>query len=598
MVTYKTPVDDAKFLLKEVIGTNDLTEIPYFSSFSEDLIDAILEEGGKFYENEFLPINQTGDEEGCRYEDQKVYTPKGFKEAYQQCVETGWSAVVGHPDFGGQGLPKTVSYAQQEFACSTNISLGIYFSLNQGGAFLLEKYGSDELKNTYLENMNTGVWGGTMCLTEPQCGTDLGLIKTKAIPQEDGSYKVTGTKIFITGGEHDLTENIVHLVLAKLPDAPSGTKGISVFLIPKFFPKENGEAGERNTVFCGSIEKKMGINGSATCVMNFDDATGYLVGKKHGGMEAMFVMMNSERLLAGIQGLGLSETAYQTALDYAKERLQGRSLSGAKHPDKPADPIIVHPDIRKNLLTMKAYNEGGRALAYLTAKQIDLSEKHEDPATRQNAEDFVALMTPVIKAFYTDMGFDSTNMGIQIMGGYGYIKEYGMEQLSRDARIAQIYEGANGIQALDLVGRKMMQNMGRPLRSFFHPALKFIEDNKDNEDLKPMIEPFEKSVNKLQQITLLIAQRAMKNPDEIGAASYDYLNCLALNAIGLMWLKMAKVSFEALKSGNLISPKSLYTSKIKTARFFISKLLSQTGGMYMNIYTGAEPVMDFDVEEF
>ena len=598
MVTFTAPAEDAKFLLKEVIGTSDLCDIPYFADFSEDLIDAIIEEGGKFYENVFLPINQNGDEEGCRYEDKQVFTPKGFKEAYQQCVDNGWSSVVAHPDYEGQGLPKTVGYAQQEFACSTNIALGIYLSLNQGGAFLIEKYASKALKDAYLSKLNTGVWAGTMCLTEPQCGTDLGMIKTKADPQEDGSYKITGTKIFITGGEHDLTENIVHLVLAKLPDAPEGTKGISVFLVPKFLPDNHGNPGERNNVFCGSIEEKMGIHGSATCVMNFDDATGYLVGEKHSGMEAMFVMMNSERLLAGVQGLGLSEISYQNALTYAKERLQGRSISGVKSPDTVADPIIVHPDIRKNLLTMKAYNEGCRALAYHTAKQIDLSEHHEDPAVRQEADDYVALMTPVIKAFFTDMGFDSTNIGMQIMGGYGYIREYGMEQLSRDARIAQIYEGANGIQALDLVGRKMGQNMGRPLRRFFHPALAFIEENRNHKALQPLLVPFEKTLLKLQKITLMVAQKGMKNPDEAGAASYDYLKALALVAIGFMWLRMAKASFDALESGNLVSSKTFYTSKIKTARYFMSKLLPQTAGLFLNILAGAEPLMDFEVDEF
>lgn len=598
MVYYKAPIEDSKFILNEVIGLNDLREIECFSEISDDIIDAILEEGGKFCENVMLPLNILGDDIGCKFDDGVVTTPEGFKEAYRQFAESGWVAINGDPNYEGQGLPKTLSTAFSEYSSACNISLSIYSALSQGAAFLLDKYGTEELKQTYLTQLNSGNWGGSMCLTEPQCGTDLGMIKTKAIPNGDGTFNLTGTKIFITSGEHDLTDNILHLVLAKLPDAPEGVKGISVFLVPKFLPNNNGEFTERNTVVCGALEKKMGIKASSTCVMNFDEAKGFLVGKPHNGLEAMFVMMNSERLAAGIQGLGLSDISYQTALDYAKERLQGRALTGAKFPDKPADPIIVHPDVRKMLLTMKAYNEGCRALALYTAKKLDIADKHEDPEVKQEADDFVSLMTPIIKAFFTDMGFDCTNIGMQVLGGYGYIKEYGMEQFSRDARIAQIYEGANGIQALDLVGRKLGQGTGRLLRRFFHPVFAFVEENIDDPDMKPLVEAFAKSLTKLQQATMLTAQRGLKNPDEAGAASTDYLRFFALVALGWMWLRMAKVSFEALKSGNLISSKKLYTSKIKTARYFIYKLLPATGGLFLNILSGAEPLMDFEVEEF
>ena len=598
MVAYKAPVEDTKFILNEIVNIQKLTEFENFQEVTPDLVEAIVEEAAKFCENEMLPLNLSGDHEGCTWKDGVVTTPKGFKEAHKLLGENGWVSVAGDPNYSGQGLPKTLSIAFTEFGSSSNISLGIYEALTQGAALLLEKFASDEIKELYLNKLNTGEWTGTMCLTEPQCGTDLGLIKTKAEPQKDGSYKVTGTKIFITGGEHDLADNIIHLVLAKLPDAPPGVKGISLFLIPKFMPKEDGSSGERNGVKCGSIEEKMGIHASPTCVMNFDEATGYLIGEKHSGMSSMFVMMNSERVAAGLQGLALSEISYQVAREYAKERLQGRSISGVKCPDKPADPIIYHPDVRKMLLTMKAFNEGGRALAYFAAQKLDYLDHHKDPSVRQEADDFAALMTPIIKAFFTDLGFECTNLGMQVLGGYGYIKEYGVEQFTRDARIAQIYEGANGIQALDLVGRKLPTGMGRLLRQFFHPVAKFIEENIEHEGIKHLVAPYAKAFTKLQQATTVIAQRGLKNPDEAGAASTDYLRMFGFVALGYMWLLMAKTSYEALKSGNLKSSKTLYTSKLKTARFFIYKMLPQAGSLFISIMAGAEPLMDFELDEF
>ncbi len=589
MPSYKAPLDDFHFILNEVLEVKSLTAL--YPDFDLDVMSAILEEGGKLCEGVLQPLNRSGDEEGCHYADGEVTTPKGFKEAYKAFCDGGWPSLACDEAFGGQGLPQVVNYAIMEMICSANLSFGMYPGLSHGAYEALHKHGTKELQDAYLPKLVSGEWSGTMCLTEPHCGTDLGLIRTKAVPATDGSYKISGTKIFISAGEHDLTSNIIHLVLAKLPDAPAGTRGISLFIVPKFMAD-----GSRNAARCGSIEHKMGIKASSTCVMNFDDATGWLVGEPHKGMKAMFTMMNAARLAVGVQGLGLAEVSYQNAAQYASERLQGRSLTGAKFPDKPADPIIVHPDVRKNLLTMKAYNESARCLALLTGLRIDESLRHKDAKTRQAADDFVALLTPVIKALFTDLGFEGCNMGMQVLGGHGFIREWGMEQFVRDARIAQIYEGANGIQGLDLVGRKLPQDMGRLLRRFFHPLGAELEADASNPALIEFVAPLTKAYAKLQQATATIAQKGLKNPDEAGAAATDYLRLFGLVALGWMWLKMVKAATARLADAAGQAP--FYDGKIKTARFFFTRLLPQTDTLARTIQAGAETLMDLDAAQF
>ncbi|MGH7004572.1 MAG: acyl-CoA dehydrogenase family protein, partial [Alphaproteobacteria bacterium] len=481
MPVYKAPLKEIQFLLHDVLGyEKNVLGLPAYAEATRDVVDAVLLEAAKFCENELQPLNLPGDKEGCTYENGVVRTPKGFKEAYKTFREGGWCGLTADPEFGGQGLPKVVGFAFEEMITSANMSFGMYPGLSHGAYNAIEKHASAALKKEYLPKLVDGTWAGTMCLTEPQCGTDLGLIKTKAMPSDDGSFRITGTKIFISAGEHDLTDNILHLVLAKLPDAPPGIKGISLFLVPKFLPKKgaNGlEAGPANGVRCGSIEHKMGIKASSTCVINFEDSKGWLVGTKHKGMRAMFAMMNAARLGVAMQGLAIAEVSYQNGANYARDRLQGRALTGAKYPDKAADPILVHPDVRRMLLKQRAITEAARALAYWSGMQLDVYSNHPDAAVRAEAEDFVALMTPIMKAFFTDHGFAAANDTVQVHGGHGYIHEYGVEQFARDARIAQIYEGANGIQALDLIGRKLPMGGGRLLRRFFHPMQAFLEEN-------------------------------------------------------------------------------------------------------------------------
>ncbi len=600
MPSYKAPLEDIRFVLHDLLDVGRLAELPGYEDATPDLIDAVLEEGAKVAENELLPLNQSGDEEGCTFENGVVRTPKGFKQAYDTFAAGGWMGLSCDPEYGGQGLPKVVNFVLEELLCSANLSFAMYPGLSNGAYNAIEAYGSDELKRTYLPKLVEGTWSGTMCLTEPHCGTDLGLIRTKAEPVGDGAYRITGTKIFISAGEHDLTQNIVHLVLAKLPDAPPGVRGISLFLVPKFVPKEENGAlvpGMRNGVVCGSIEHKMGIKASSTCVMNFDQATGWLIGERHKGMRAMFVMMNAARLAVAIQGLGLSEVSYQNARDYAKDRLQGRALNGAEFPDKPADPIIVHPDVRKNLLTMKAFNEGARALAYWVGLEIDRLSKHPDAEARQEADDLVALLTPVVKAIFTDLGTESANLGMQVLGGHGYIREWGMEQYVRDARIAQIYEGANGIQALDLVGRKLPQNTGRLLRRFFHPVDRFLKDNAEDEAMLEFVMPLAKAFGKLQQATAVIAQKGMKDPDEAAAASTDYLRLFGLVALGYMWARMVKVARTKAADG-ANGNAAFYDNKVKTARFFFQRLLPESGSRFITIMSGAAVLMDVDADAF
>ena len=605
MPVYAAPLDDMRFVLHEVLQVEDLSRLPGYEDATADLVDAVLEEAAKLCENELFPINQSGDQEGCTFENGVVRTPKGFKQAYEKYCEGGWTAISNTPDYGGQGLPKTLQFVMEEMVSSANMSLGMYPGLSGGAYNAIEAYGSDFQKSRYLPKLTDGTWSGTMCLTEPHCGTDLGLIRTKAVPAEvdrhgQQTYRITGTKIFISAGEHDLTDNILHLVLAKLPDAPEGTRGISLFLVPKFIAKDEGDTivpGPRNGVACGSIEHKMGIKASATCVMNFDAATGYLVGEPHKGMRAMFVMMNAARLAVGMQGLGISEVSYQNALAYAKDRTQGRSLGGVKAPDKAADPIIVHPDVRRNLLTVKAFNEGARALAYWVGTQLDVYTKHPDPDVRQEANDLVSLMTPIVKAYLTDQGFENTVIGQQVLGGHGYIAEWGMEQYVRDARIAQIYEGTNGIQALDLIGRKLPQNMGRLLRRFFHPVDAFLRERMGDADLAEFVLPLAKAFGKLQQATAVIAQKGLQDPEEAGAAATDYLKLFALVALGYMWLRMVIIARAKLAEG-ANGRAGFYEAKIKTARFFTTRILPESSALFITIMAGKDSLMALDTDSF
>ncbi len=597
MAQYHAPVRDMQFVIHELLGADDLAAIPGYEEATRDIVDAILEEGAKFCENELQPLNRVGHEEGCTYENGAVRTPTGFKEAYDKYTEAGWGGLSMDPEYGGQGLPHLVDMAFNEMVCSSNLSFGTYPGLTHGAYNALVLHGTDELKDLYLPKFAEGSWSGTMCLTEPHCGTDLGLIRTKAEPNDDGSYTVNGTKIFITAGEHDLTENIVHLVLARLPDAPEGIKGISLFAVPKFLPRaDNGavHAGERNGVRCGSIEHKMGINGSATAVINFDDAKGWLVGKPHKGMAHMFTMMNAARLGVGLQGLGLAEAAYQGARDYAKERLQGRSVKGAVHPDKPADPIIVHPDVRRMLLRIRTLTEGCRALAYWVAKESDVALKHPDEAVRAEAGDFIALMTPIVKAFMTDHGFEAANLGVQVFGGHGYIREHGMEQFVRDARITQLYEGTNGIQALDLVGRKLPDGMGRLLRRFFHPVQGFVEEHQADKEMAEFVMPLAKAFARLQQSTAWIAQQGMKDPEDGAAAATDYLRLFGLVAIAYLWARMAKVALSHADE----DPTGFYAAKLASARFYMARVLPETSTLAATISTGAAPLMAMDEAAF
>ncbi len=595
MPVYTPPIKDIEFILHDVLDMDELSSLPGNEDFSADLADQILEEGGKICGEVFFPLNHSGDLEGCTLENGVVRTPEGFKEAYQTFAENGWCGLACDPEYGGMGMPMMINTAMKEMICSANMSLGMYPGLSYGAYEALHKFGSDELKNLYLPKLVEGTWSGTMCLTEPHCGTDLGLIKTKADPNDDGSYNITGTKIFISAGEHDLTENIVHLVLAKLPDAPEGVKGISLFIVPKFLPKDDG-VGERNGVACGSLEHKMGIKANATCVMNFDDARGWLVGAPHKGLRAMFAMMNDARLGVAMQGLGIAEVAYQNGLAYAKDRLQMRSLTGVKAPDKPADPIIVHPDVRRMLLIGKAFTEGARALSYWIGLQSDIANKHADEKAREKADDLVALMTPILKAYLTDMGSEVANLSVQVYGGHGYIHEWGVEQYVRDARIAQIYEGTNGIQALDLVGRKMPKDFGKLLRRFFHPVQGFINEHQANSDLQEFIFPLAKAFMKLQQSTAMIAQKGLINPDEAGAASVDYLRQFALVSMAYMWCRMVIAAQEKIQSGE--GDKDFYESKIITARFFMARMLPEADARFKMVLAGASTLMDLKEAQF
>jgi alkylation response protein AidB-like acyl-CoA dehydrogenase len=597
MPSYKAPVEDVMFLLKDVFQIERYNNLPGFEDATPDTIEAILQEAAKLCEEVIAPLNRVGDQEGCTHHpDGSVTTPKGFKEAYRAFADGGWMGLSAPVEYGGQGLPMTLNTVMQEFLSAANLALGMYPGLTQGAIAALAVHGSDEQKKTYLPKMIEGAWTGTMNLTEPHCGTDLGMLKTKAVPNPDGSYAISGTKIFISAGEHDLAENIVHLVLARIEGAPSGTKGISLFVVPKFVVNADGSLGARNGVSCGSIEHKMGIHGNSTCVMNYDGATGWLVGEANRGLAAMFVMMNEARLAVGIQGLGLSEVAYQNAAAYAKDRLQGRSLTGAKNPDKPADPIIVHPDVRQNLLSIKAFNEAARALTLWTSLKSDIAHRSGDADERQSADDHMGLMTPVLKGVLTDLGFDNTVKAQQVFGGFGYIEEGGMSQFVRDARIAMIYEGANGIQAMDLVGRKLAKDGGRAMMGFFNEVSAFCQENAGDEALTAFLGPLQQSLGHLQQSTMWFMNNAMANPDNAGAGASAYMRLFGLVAMGYMWARMAKAAGAKKAEGNGVA--AMMDAKLLTGRFFMERMLPETGTLATRVAAGSETVMALPVEAF
>ncbi|MET0314013.1 MAG: acyl-CoA dehydrogenase C-terminal domain-containing protein [Hansschlegelia sp.] len=597
MPSYKAPVEDTLFLLFDVLGFERHANLPRFAEAPRDVVEAVLAEAARFCEKAFQPLNQSGDILGCqRLATGDVVTPNGFREAFKAFADGGWIGLSADPDYGGQGLPHTLMAAVNEYASSANMALAMYPGLTAGAIAALVRHGTEEQKRTYLPKLVAGAWTGTMNLTEPHCGTDLGLIRTRAVRQDDGSYRITGQKIFISAGEHDMTENIVHLVLARIAGAPEGTKGISLFVVPKVLVEADGSLGARNGVTCGSIERKMGIHGNATCVMDYDDAAGWLVGEANRGLPAMFTMMNEARLAVGVQGLAQSEVAYQNAAAYAKERLQGRALTGAKEATKPADPIIVHPDVRRTLLSIKAFNEAARALILWTAMRGDVADVSDDQKDRQAGEDHMGLMTPIIKGVITDVGFDNAVKAQQMLGGHGYIAEWGMEQFVRDARIAMIYEGANGVQAMDLVGRKLPRDGGRAVMAFFREVDGFLADNAGEDGLKVFLGPLKQAREDLQKATMWFMANAMAKPDNAGAGATDYMHLFGLTALGFMWAKIAKAALARKAEGDGVA--ETMDAKLMTGRFFMERRLPETGARLAAISAGAETVMALPAEMF
>lgn len=594
MPDYRAPIRDIQFVTNELLDSQTFYQaLPKYSEVDTELLNAIVEEGAKFAETVLSPLNQTGDEEGCHWQDGEVTTPAGFTEAYHQYVENGWPALTAPEESGGQNMPNLLGVIMNELIGTANWSWSMYPGLSHGAVRTLEYHGSAEQKQMFLGPLTLGQWTGTMCLTEAHCGTDLGLLKTRAEPQADGSYKITGTKIFISAGEHDMAENIVHIVLARLPDAPAGSKGISLFIVPKFLLDNSGEIGDRNGVQCGSIEKKMGIKASATCVMNFDGATGYLLGELNQGLAHMFTFMNTARLGTAVQGLAHGQLSYQGALSYARERLQMRSLSGPKNPEGDADPIIVHPDVRRMLLTQKAFAEGGRAFLYYLGQVSDLVDcgSGEDAA---RAENLMALLTPIAKAFITETGYESANLGMQVYGGHGFIREWGMEQIVRDARISMLYEGTTGIQALDLIGRKVLGSGGKLLEDFTKEVLEFCASNAQSEAVGSYLNTLTEGVNEWLSVTGKIGVLAMENPEEIGAAAVDYLMYSGYITLGYFWAKMAVLAEQKLAEGE----DDFYRAKLHTARFYFERLYPRTETLRNTMLSGAGNLMDIEQDDF
>ena len=593
MGQYTPPLRDIQFVMHELLDTEGtLKQMPAHADMDVDTMNAIVEEAGKFASSVIFPLNQSGDLEGCTLHGTEVTTPKGYKEAYRQYVEAGWASLSCDPEYGGQGLPIALNNALYETLNSASIAWTMYPGLSHGAYECLHEHGTDEIKALYLPKLTTGEWTGTMCLTEPHCGTDLGLLRSKAIPNADGSYSITGTKIFISSGEHDMAENIIHLVLARLPDAEKGTKGISLFIVPKFIPNADGSLGARNPVTCARLEHKMGIHSNSTAEINLDGAAGWLVGQPNKGLQAMFVMMNAARLGVGMQGLGLTEISYQNARTYAKERIQMRALSGAKNPEKEADFIIAHPDVRRMLLTQRAYAEGARAFTYWMALEIDKELSHPDEAVRKAAADNVALLTPIVKAFLTDNAFECTNHGVQVFGGHGFITDNGMEQYVRDARITQIYEGTNGVQALDLLGRKVLGDMGAKLRAFGDIVKTFVEEHGVNPAMQEFVNPLGDIGDKVGKLTMEIGMKAMQNQDEVGAASVPYQRVVGHMVFAYFWARMAKIALEKQDQDDF------YKAKLATSRFYFAKLLPETAGYIRQARAGVASLNEMQDDWF